>query len=720
MTTAHSILVTPTHGGVGTTSICLGLLRSLERAGIQAGFCKPIAEPNAAIPERSTALVRQTTAHNPPEPIRFGEAERLLSQGNDQVLLERVVALMAQVDRDCQVVIIEGVVPSQDYAYADKLNEAMARALDARVILVTAPDERGVRDNIAEHLAVTARGYGGPSSERILGAIVNQVPVPMPEEQAAADPVLGQPPMVEPASLQVAVRDLRQAIEREGLRPIAFIPAYPQLGWLRASDVARQLGADMYHVGDSASRRVKDIRIIARTVTNCVEAFAPGTLIITPGDREDIFLAVTVAALGGIRFAGILLTGGFQPSPAIMKLCRPVLASGLPIFFTDSNSFSTANRILSLDREVPVDDAERVEVVMNTVANHLDPQHIAGWLEQTCEHRLSPPAFRHNLIERARAAARRIVLPEGDEPRTLRAAAICHERGIARCVLLGNPEHIQEAAQRAGVQLPDDIDILDPALVAERYVGRLVELRKHKGMTEAIAVSELADTVMLGTMMLKLGEVDGLVSGAVHTTANTIRPALQLIKTAPNAALVSSVFFMCLPDQVVVYGDCAVNPEPTAEQLADIALQSAASARAFGIPPRVAMISYSTGSSGHGAEVERVRQATALAKERQPDLIIDGPLQYDAATIESVARSKAPDSPVAGRATVFIFPDLNTGNTTYKAVQRSASVVSIGPLLQGLAKPVNDLSRGALVEDIVYTIALTAIQAEQLSHQQAS
>ena len=302
-------------------------------------------------------------------------------------------------------------------------------------------------------------------------------------------------------------------------------------------------------------------------------------------------------------------------------------------------------------------------------------------------------------------------LPEGNDVRTIKAAAICASRKIARCQLLGNKEEILLIAEQQGITLPSGVLITEPESIIENYVGPMVELRKHKGLTEVVAREELKDTVVLGTMMLQLGQVDGLVSGAVNTTANTIRPALQLVKTAPGCSLVSSVFFMLLPDQVLVYGDCAINPDPNAEQLADIAIQSAESAIQFGIEPKVAMISYSTGSSGQGADVEKVTKATELAKAKRPDLVIDGPLQYDAAIMENVARKKAPNSPVAGKANVFIFPDLNTGNTTYKAVQRSADLISIGPMLQGMRKPVNDLSRGALVDDIVYTIALTAIQA---------
>jgi phosphate acetyltransferase len=304
-----------------------------------------------------------------------------------------------------------------------------------------------------------------------------------------------------------------------------------------------------------------------------------------------------------------------------------------------------------------------------------------------------------------------IVLPEGAEPRTLRAAVECARRGIARCLLLGDPDEVTAQARRLGLRLPEDVSILDPRAVAERYVAPLAELRRSKGWTGEVAREHLADPITVGTMMLKQGEVDGLVSGAVHTTAATVRPALQILGPKPGTRLVSSVIFMCLPDEVVIYADCAINPRPDAGDLADIAISSAASARALGIEPRVAMISFSTGTSGAGTDVDKVAEATRIVREREPGLAVDGPLQYDAAATASVGQAKRPGSPVAGRASVFVFPDLDTGNTTYKAVQRSAQVVSVGPMLQGLAKPVNDLSRGALVEDIVYTIALTAIQA---------
>jgi phosphate acetyltransferase len=365
---------------------------------------------------------------------------------------------------------------------------------------------------------------------------------------------------------------------------------------------------------------------------------------------------------------------------------------------------------MNMSAEVPADDLERARSSMSFIAEHVD----VPWLQTRSAAptlvRLSPAAFCFRLTSVAARSGARIVLPEGTEPRTLKAAIECVNRNIARCVLLADPKDVKQVADGLELQLPEALEIVDPAAIRANYVAPLVELRKHKGVDEHEAAEMLQDNVWLGTMMLARGEVSGLVSGAVHSTANTIRPALQVIKTKDGARVVSSVFFMCLPEQVVVYGDCAVNVDPDATTLADIAIQSADSAARFGIEPRVAMISYSTGTSGAGADVDKVREATRLARERRPELVIDGPMQYDAAANAEVAKIKAPNSPVAGRATVFVFPDLNTGNTTYKAVQRSANVVSIGPMLQGLRRPVNDLSRGALVEDVLYTIAITAIQ----------
>lgn len=332
-------------------------------------------------------------------------------------------------------------------------------------------------------------------------------------------------------------------------------------------------------------------------------------------------------------------------------------------------------------------------------------------IEKPYNQKLTPSVFKAELISLARSANKKIVLPEGDEPRTLKAASICAEQNIAECILLGDKEKINAVAKEHSIKLNERITIINPKMVYEKYIENLVELRRHKGMTPDDAKKQLQDNVMLGTMMLKMGDVDGLVSGAVNTTANTIRPALQIIKLKPGMSLVSSVFFMCFPTEVMVFGDCAINPNPTASELAEIAIQSADSASCFGISPRVAMLSYSTGKSGAGQDVEKVLEACNIVNSKRPDIMIDGPLQYDAASTLDVAKLKAPNSKVAGNATVFIFPDLNSGNISYKSVQRSTGIICMGPILQGLNKPVNDLSRGCFVEDIVFTIALTAVQA---------
>ncbi|GHV10977.1 hypothetical protein AGMMS49938_00890 [Fibrobacterales bacterium] len=350
-------------------------------------------------------------------------------------------------------------------------------------------------------------------------------------------------------------------------------------------------------------------------------------------------------------------------------------------------------------------------ITKEAVACGMEESSWENTLKSAREHRMSPAEFRNFLIHKAQKFNAKIVFPEGAEHRTVRAAIMCLQRKVAKPILLAKREDVEKTVAKLSILLPPELEIIDPETISAKYVSALVELRKNKGMTEEQAVKLLKDSVWVGTMMVKQGDADGLVSGAVHSTADTVRPALTIIKTKPGTSLISSVFFMCLPTQVLVYGDCAVNPDPTADELAQIAIQCADTACNFGIVPRVAMLSYSTGESGKGADVNKVKEATEKVRALRPDIEIDGPLQYDAAVMESVARTKAPNSKIAGHATVFVFPDLNTGNTTYKAVQRSADTVSIGPMLQGLAKPVNDLSRGALVDDIIYTIALTAVQA---------
>jgi phosphate acetyltransferase len=685
---SHRLLVVPTARRVGVTSACLGLLRALDRLGLSFAFYKPVAR---ATPDRSTALVRLNTPLSPPDPIPGEEAERLLGLGEEAELLERIVAEIERVGADRDVVVVEGLVPVDDVVYATALNVAIARAIDANLVFVAAPHEGAADDpvKLADNIDIASRAFGDRARGPSRCCILNRVPASKNDADHQA---------------------LREALLREDLHPLGIIPERPMLNAPRLKDVAEQLNARVVHEGDWTRRRVRDVALCAATVGLACKRMKSGVLVITPGDRDDVVLAAALASLEGARLAGLLLTCNLVPSAEVMRLCRRAIDDGLPVLSVADDSYPTAAHVHDMSRQVPPDDHDRAERIMDVVAGYLDTEWLGRLARAERPTRMTTPAFRHQLVEAARAAERHIVLPEGEEPRTVEAASIAARRGIARCTLLGDPNAIQDVARRRGVTLGPGVTIVDPKQVREGYVAPMVAMRAHRGLTVPAARDQLADNVVLGTMMLARGEVDGLVSGAVHTTANTIRPALQLIRTAEGSSIVSSVFFMCLPEQVLVYGDCAVNPNPTAEQLAEIALQSADSAKAFGIEPRVAMISYSTGTSGAGADVDKVARATELARARRPELAIDGPLQYDAAAIESVGRKKAPTSPVAGQATVFVFPDLNTGNTTYKAVQRSANVVSIGPMLQGLRLPVNDLSRGALIDDIVFTIAITAVQ----------
>ncbi|VVN21029.1 Phosphate acetyltransferase [Pseudomonas fluorescens] len=692
----QTFFIAPTDFGVGLTSISLGLVRALERGGLKVGFFKPIAQPHPGDtgPERSTELMARTHGLKPPTPLSLGQVERMLGDGQLDELLEEIIRLYQQACIGKDVVVVEGMVPTRHASYAARVNLHLAKSLDAEVILVSAP-ENEVLSELSGRVELQAQLFGGPRDPKVLGVILNKVRT---EES-----------MSEFAS---RLREHSPLLRGNDFRLLGCIPYQPELNAPRTRDVADLLGAQVVNAGDYEQRRMNTIIICARTVANTVPLLKPGTLVVTPGDRDDIILAVSLAAINGVPLAGLLLTSDSKPDPRILELCRGALQAGLPILSVSTGSYDTANRLNSLNREIPVDDRERAEFITDFVAGQLD----AAWLHQRCgtprELRLSPAVFRYQLIQRAQQANKRIVLPEGAEPLLVQAAAICQARGIARCVLLAKPEEVQAVARAQGITLPPDLEILDPDLIRGRYVEPMVNLRKSKNLNAPMAEQQLEDPVVIGTMMLALDEVDGLVSGLVHSTANTIRPALQLIKTAPGSSLVSSVFFMLFPEQVLVYGDCVMNPHPSAAELAEIAQQSAQSAEAFGIAPRVAMISYSSDSASD-EEVDKVREATRLAQQAEQRLVIDGPLQYDAAANPEIARQLAPQSPVAGRATVFVFPDLNTGNTTHKAVQRSTDGVSLGPMLQGLRKPVNDLPRGAQVDDIVHTIALTAIQASR-------
>ena len=705
---AHRIMLLPVGFGVGLTSVAQGLIHACLQKGINVGHFKPISQPSRnLLTHRSNEkkIIAQTETSN--TSISLTYVEQQMGDGKHDIVLEKIVGAFNDFEKNHDVVIIEGLIPTTRQPYAGRINRDVSQALTADIVLVAAPDNDSAEE-FEDRLEVSAETFGGIKNKRLIGCIINKINSPDKDEYGLLprenefNSDFDITPFINLSIFKNRHFDLLGTIfwEMDLIAP-------------RVIDICNYLNAEVLNQGDMTHRRIRSISFCARSVGNLMSHLQPSRLIVTPGDRTDIIIATCLSALNGTKVGALLLTNGYKPNEQVISLCQQALDAGLPVLSVPWDTWKTSRHLMNYNPETPYDDIQRHDKVKEYVAENLSTH----WLQELSENvsqtnQMSPPAFRHKITELARSANKLIILPEGNDIRTIKAAAICVERGIARCQLLGDKKSILRIAEQQGINLPDSLLITDPVLIRDNYIKPLVELRKNKGLTEVVAKQELKDNVVLATMMLQLGQVDGLVSGAVNTTANTIRPALQLIKTAEGSALVSSIFFMLLPEQVLVYGDCAINPEPTAEQLSDIAIQSADSAIKFGIDPKIAMISYSTGSSGFGADVEKVAKATKLAQAKRPDLIIDGPLQYDAAIMESVAKKKAPNSPVAGKANVFIFPDLNTGNTTYKAVQRSADLVSIGPMLQGMRKPVNDLSRGALVDDIVYTIALTAIQVK--------
>jgi phosphate acetyltransferase len=499
--------------------------------------------------------------------------------------------------------------------------------------------------------------------------------------------------------------------------PIFALPELSVLAKPTVGEIAEYLGATRWSgEPESFTREVEDIKIGAMELPNFLDRLVEGTLVITPGDRSDIILGSLLADAASTypRVAGLLLTGGLRPAPQVQRIIEGLRKSPLPVLTVEADTFTTGMQASQVRGRIRPENPRKLAIALAHMEKYMNAQVLYQRIDISRPERITPIMFEHTLVEQAKSNRRHIVLPEGTEERILRAAEILLLRGVADLTLLGSIGEIEQKASSLGLSLKGAV-FLDPAdsLRREEYAHTYYQLRKHKGISEQMAFDLVADVAYFGTLMVHRAEADGLVSGAVHTTAHTLRPAFEIIGLKTGFSLASSIFFMCLPDRVFVFGDCAVNPEPTMEQLADIATSSAETAQAFGIEPRVAMLSYSTGESGKGADVDKVREATRRVRSLRPDLPVEGPIQYDAAVDPSVAKVKLPGSQVAGRATVFIFPDLNNGNITYKAVQRSANAVAIGPIIQGLKRPVNDLSRGATVTDIVNTVAITAIQAQE-------
>ncbi len=681
---ARSVYLTGVGSGGGKSTVALGLAELLSRQVERIGAFRPLVAGDGTDP--ILALLTERYRMELPVDELYGatyaEASALVADGRREELISRIVTRYREVERRCPAIVVVG----SDFAYGDGTGPREL-AFNARLatefgsVVVPVVDGFG---QTPDTIAAALRGAYHDLADlgaTVIAALANRVPEPM---------TLPELPV-----------------------PAYAIPEVPTVSAPTVAEVATALHGTVLTGDETAlDRDVLDYVVGAAHVPTLLDHLTDGALVITPGDRADLLVAAGAAHVAGqVSLAGLVLTLGEQPDPRAMRLVER-MNTGLPVLSVPSDSYDTVAASSRIEGRPSTANPRKVEAALGAFERCVDTDDLARRLRVSRSARVTPLMFENDLIDRARARRRRLVLPEGADERILRATEVLLRRGVAEITLLGRPDEIARRTRELGVDL-GDAQVVDPVTSPWRdeFAQAYAQLRAHRGVTMELAHDIVAQPNYFGTMMVQTGHADGMVSGATHTTAATIRPAFEIIRTVPGVSVASSVFFMLLADRVLVYGDCAVNPDPDADQLADIAISSADTAARFGIEPRVAMLSYSTGSSGAGADVEKVAAATKLVRERRPDLLVEGPIQYDAAIDPQVAATKLPDSPVAGRATVFIFPDLNTGNNTYKAVQRSAGAVAVGPVMQGLRRPVNDLSRGATVPDIVNTVAITAIQA---------
>jgi phosphate acetyltransferase len=683
---ASAIYIAAPEPETGKSTIALGLLHRLTATVAKVGVFRPITRFDENRDYILELLLAHTTAGLPYEQC-VGVTYQQLHDDGDAAIASIVESYHAMA-KACDVVVIVG----SDYTD------------------VTSPAELAVNARIAVNLgapvllAVSGKG-------RTADQVASVVAVCLAELGAQrAHPAAVVANRCEPAEVDAVAEALRLFTPRGYVLPEELLLSAPTVSELQQAVSGTLVGGDAELVG----REATGVLVAGMTADHVLERLRDGMAVITPGDRSDVVLAVASAhaAEGFPSLCCLILNGGFELHPSIAALVSG-LRLRLPIIATMLGTYDTASAVASARGRVTATSQRKIDTAVELVERHVDIADLLAQLAIPIPTVTTPQMFTHRLTLQARSDRRHVVLPEGDDDRILKAAGRVLKRGVADLTILGDESQIRMRSGELGVDL-GEAKIIDPRNedLCNQFACQYAELRKAKGMTVEQAHEIMCDVSYFGTMLVYNGMVDGMVSGAAHTTAHTVRPAFEIIRTVPGVSTVSSIFFMCLPDRVLAYGDCAIIPNPTAEQLADIAISSARTAARFGIVPRVAMLSYSTGDSGAGADVDKVRTATELVRRRDPQLLVEGPIQYDAAIEPSVAATKLRDSPVAGRATVLIFPDLNTGNNTYKAVQRSAGAIAIGPVLQGLREPVNDLSRGALVEDIVNTIAITAIQAQ--------
>jgi phosphate acetyltransferase len=690
------VYVTALEPGGGKSAVALGVAELLSRRVERLGAFRPLVRSH---PDPIMELLHQRYGMALPLAALAGTdyptAEEMVGDGRVDELVGMIVDRFRAVERECDAVVVVGTDFGHDPADPQQergvpgefaLNLRLATEFGAAMLPVVDGHER-----TAEEVAAAVRSTHRALADRgaaVVAVLANRVD-PAGRDRALAD--RGRVPV-----------------------PVYAIPEVPAVAAPTVGEVMAVLDAKpVLGVDPTAlTRDVLDVVVGAATVPTFLDYLTDGALVVTPADRADLVVASFAAhAAGQAALAGLVLTLGLPLDPRVERLVAGSEPT-LPVVSVALESYDTVAALAGLTGRITAGNPRKTDAALGAFESSVDTEELAGRLDVTRSDRVTPMMFEYALIEQARAHRRRVVLPEGTEERILRAAEIVRRRGICDLTLLGPADEVARHARELGLDIAG-VEVVDPATAPWRdeFAAEYARLRSHKGITVEAAYDRFRDVNYFGTMMVHTGRADAMVSGCAHPTADTLRPAFEIIRAEPGVSVASSVFFMCLADQVLVYGDCAVNPDPDPAQLADIALSSAATAARFGVEPRVAMLSYSTGDSGSGADVDKVAAATALVRQRRPDLPVAGPIQYDAAVDATVAAAKLPGSPVAGRATVLIFPDLNTGNNTYKAVQRSAGAVAVGPVLQGLRRPVNDLSRGATVNDIVSTVAITAIQA---------
>jgi len=706
----RSLYVTAFESQSGKSVVALGLMELLSARVERVGYFRPIV-PSGAEHDHQIELMRRRYSLPAPYEAMHGlsddEAQAAVAGGRREDVKKRVVAAYRQLESGCDAIVCEGTdfagqAPALDF----DLNAELANELGMPVLVV-------VRASTGPE-AVDAVRVSRASLEQkgceLFGVIVNRVPAVALAEVAASlaaeDAEL--PVYVLPEQPELAYPTVGEVADTLEARPLF------QLGDLRKASWAGASMALPVTSEERLQREVHEVVVAAMSVEHFIQDLVDGTLVIVPGDRPDILVASITSTLSSAfpSVAGIVLTGGYELNPAVRRLLE---VAPFPVLEVASHAYPTAAVVDSVRPTITAENERKIASALGVFEAAVNASELQERIELERPVRVTPTMFEYDLIERAKADKRHIVLPEGNDDRVLRAADILLRRGVVDLTILGDPDDVSGRADAIGLDL-GAANVVDPQTSPLRavYAETYHEMRKQRGVTEELALETAGDVSYFATLMVHAGAVDGMVSGAAHTTGDTIRPAFQIVRQQKGVSVVSSVFLMLLPDRVLVYGDCAVNPRPDSRQLADIAISSAETAATFGVEPRVAMLSYSTGESARGPDVDAVRAATDVVRERRPDLKVEGPIQYDAAVDAGVAAKKLPGSEVAGQATVFIFPDLDTGNIAYKAVQRSAGATAVGPVLQGLRKPVNDLSRGCTVPDIVNTVVITAIQAQEM------